>query len=261
MSRIMALVALGRLRVRRGDPGAEQALDEALRLVGEPGTLQRLAPVRAARAEWAFARGDRAAVAAEVAAALPLAQAKRHPWFVGELACWGWRAGTIATAPDGCAEPYALEMAGRWREAAAAWQRLDCPYEQARALAEGDSGAQQQALAIFDRLGAAPAAEALRRRLREAGVRGVARGARESTRAHPCGLTTAEMKVLRLMAEGLRNAEIAARVHRSVRTVDHHVAAVLAKLGTDSRQEAVRRAEREGWLAPAGQSGQSGGAN
>jgi DNA-binding NarL/FixJ family response regulator len=69
------------------------------------------------------------------------------------------------------------------------------------------------------------------------------------------------MKVLRLMGEGLRNAEIAARVHRSVRTVDHHVAAVLAKLGVDSRQEAVRRAEREGWLAPAGQSGQSGGAN
>ena len=66
------------------------------------------------------------------------------------------------------------------------------------------------------------------------------------------------MKVLRLMADGLRNAEIAARVHRSVRTVDHHVAAVLAKLGVDSRQAAVRRAEREGWLAPAGQSGQSG---
>lgn len=261
MSRIMALVALGRLRVRRGDPGAMEALDEALRLVGEPGTLQRLAPVRAARAEAAFARGDRAGVAAEVAAALPLAAAKGHPWFIGELAYWGWRAGAIAQPPEGCAEPYALEMTGRWREAAAAWQALDCPYEQARSLAKGDAEAQQQALALFDRLGAAPAAEALRRRLREAGVRGVARGARESTRAHPCGLTTAEMKVLRLMGEGLRNAEIAARVHRSVRTVDHHVAAVLAKLGVDSRQEAVRRAEREGWLAPAGQSGQSGGAN
>jgi DNA-binding NarL/FixJ family response regulator len=51
------------------------------------------------------------------------------------------------------------------------------------------------------------------------------------------------------MAQGLRNADIAERVHRSVRTVDHHVAAVLAKLGVDSRQAAVERATREGWLA------------
>ena len=258
MSRLMALLALARLRLRRGDPGVGAALDEALALAEPSGTLQRVAPTRAVRAEAALARGDGAAAAAEVAAALPLAAAKGHPWFIGELAYWGWRAGSIDAPPSGCAEPYALEMAGRWREAAEAWLKLDCPYERARALAAGDAEAQQQALAIFDRLGAAPAAEALRRRLREAGVRGVARGARESTRAHPCGLTAAEMKVLRLMAEGLRNAEIAARVHRSVRTVDHHVAAVLAKLGTASRQEAVRRAEREGWLAPAGQSGQSG---
>ena len=51
------------------------------------------------------------------------------------------------------------------------------------------------------------------------------------------------------MAQGLRNADIAERVHRSVRTVDHHVAAVLSKLGVDSRQAAVERATREGWLA------------
>lgn len=260
MSRLMALLALARLRLRRGDPGTGEALDEALSLAAPSGTLQRVAPTRAVRAEAALARGDRAAAAAEVAAALPLAQAKGHPWFIGELAYWGWRAGSIDAPPPDCAEPYALEMAGRWREAAEAWLRLDCPYEQARALAEGDTEAQQRALAILDRLGAAPAADALRRRLREAGVRGLPRGARESTRAHPCGLTAAEMKVLRLMGGGLRNAEIAQQLHRSVRTVDHHVAAVLAKLGVDTRGEAVRRAAREGWLGEAGQSGQSGDA-
>jgi DNA-binding NarL/FixJ family response regulator len=56
------------------------------------------------------------------------------------------------------------------------------------------------------------------------------------------------MAVLSLMAQGLRNADIAQQLHRSVRTVDHHVAAVLAKLGVDSRLAAVRRAEREGWF-------------
>lgn len=256
MSRLMALLALARLRVRRGDPGAAEALDEALAMAAPSGTLQRVGPTHAARAEAACARGDLAAVAAEVAAALPLAQAKAHPWFIGELAYWRWRAGGAAQAPAGCAEPYALQITGRWQAAADAWQALGCPYEQARALAEGDTAARQQALAIFDALGARPAVEALRRGLREAGVRGVARGARASTRGQPCGLTGAEMKVLALMARGLRNAEIAAQLHRSVRTVDHHVAAVLAKLDVDTRLAAVRRAEREGWFgAPDAQSG------
>ncbi len=255
MTRLMALLALGRLRLRRGDPGADEVLEDARRMAEGSGTLQRMAPTACARAEAAFSRGDQARVVAEVNVALPLAQSKGHPWFVGELNYWLWRTGAIETAPAGCAEPYALEIAGRWREAAAAWQMLDCPYERARALSLGDAAAQQEALSIFDGLGARPAAESLRRRLREAGVRGVARGVRESTRGHPCGLTSAEIKVLELMCRDLRNAEIAARLHRSVRTVDHHVAAVLTKLGVESRQEAVRRAEREGWLTKPGQSG------
>lgn len=267
ISRLMALLALGRLRVRRGDPGAAEVLDEALAMAGPSGTLQRVGPTYAARAEAAFACGDLAVVHAEVAAALPLAQAKAHPWFLGEMAYWGWCAGTArggVAPPPGCAEPYALQLSGQWRAAAQAWQALHCPYERARALAEGDVQAQQEALAVFDGLGARPAAEALRRRLREAGVLsvpGAQRGPRASTRAHPCGLTSAEMTVLTLMVEGLRNADIAARLHRSVRTVDHHVAAVLAKLAVDSRLEAVRMAEREGWIkepaTPTGQSRQS----
>lgn len=255
MSRLMALLALARVRLRRGDPGADALLDEALGMAEASATLQRLAPTACARAEAAFERGDKAALVLEVDRALPLARAKGHPWFVGELSYWLWRVGAIAAAPSGCAQPYVLEMAGRWRDAAGAWQALGCPFERARALGLGDAVAKQEALAAFEALGALPAADALRRRLREAGVRGVARGARESTRAHPCGLTHAEMKVLALMAAGLRNAEIAECLHRSVRTVDHHVAGVLAKLAVDSRQAAVRRAEQEGWLAGAAGAG------
>ena len=69
---------------------------------------------------------------------------------------------------------------------------------------------------------------------------------------------TRELEVLRLLCDGLRNAEIAARLSRSVRTVDHHLAAVFAKLGVDSRVAAIRLAQRDG-LAP--QSGQSPSAN
>jgi ATP/maltotriose-dependent transcriptional regulator MalT len=257
ISRLMALLALGRLRALRGDPGADATLDEALALAGGTGTLQRVAPLRAARAEAAWLRGDAAACDAEARAGLALALQHRHPWFVGELAAWCWRAGTLQAVPEVCAGPYALEIAGRWRDAAEHWRQLGCPFERARALADGDAAAQQEALAQYERLGARPAAEALRRRLHEAGVRGVARGARASTRGHPCGLTSAEMRVLALMGEDLRNTGIAERLHRSVRTVDHHVAAVLAKLEVGSRLEAVRRAEREGWITRTPQPGQS----
>lgn len=254
-SRVMALVALGRLRVRRGDPGAAQALDEALALAQASGTLQRLAPVRAARAEAALARGDAAAAQAEAQAALDLAQQRGHALFEAELAHAAWCAGAAPLPLRADTSPFALEMAGRWREAAQAWRALDCPFDRARALSAGDETAQREALALWEGLGAAPAAEALRARLREAGVRGLARGARPSTREHPGGLTRAEAATLALMAEGLRNADIAARLHRSVRTVDHHVAAILSKLGVATRAAAVQRAVREGWV-PTGQSGQ-----
>ena len=246
VSRLMALVTLGRLRQRRGDPGAQEVLDEALRLAGPTGSLQRIAPVRAARAEAAYARGDLEAVAHETQAALAVAQEKGHPWFIGELAFWRWRAGQLESAPANSAEPYALQISGDWRGAAASWERLGCPYEQARALADGDPPAQQQALLILDKLGARPAAEALRKQLQSAGVKGVLRGARPSTRSHSHGLTTREVEVLLLLCQGLRNAEIAARLSRSVRTVDHHLASVFAKLGVDSRLAAIQAAQRAG---------------
>jgi DNA-binding CsgD family transcriptional regulator/tetratricopeptide (TPR) repeat protein len=248
-SRVMALTALGRVRARRGDPGADDALDPALALAERSGTLQRIGPVRAARAEAAFLRRDLARAADEARAALPMAVEHQHPWFSGELAFWLWRCGEPQTAPTVAAAPYTLQMAGRWREAADAWAALGCPYERVRALADGDEAAQREALATFESLGARPAAVALRERLHEAGVRGLARGPRTSTREQPFGLTTRELQTLQLLCEGLRNAEIAARLHRSVRTVDHHLAAVFAKLGVDTRASAIRAAHDAGLVA------------
>jgi DNA-binding CsgD family transcriptional regulator len=255
MGRLMAAVALGRLRLRRGDPGTQEVLDEAHELAIKSDTLQRLGPAACVRAEAAFARMDMAALEMEVRSVLPLAQAKGHPWFIGELSYWLWKAGALdgkdaecAGDSHACAEPYRLQIAGQWRAAADAWAALGCPYEQARALAEGDETGQREALLGFEALGARPAAEAIRRQLRDAGVRGVTRGARQATRTNPAGLTSTELKVLELMAQNLSNAAIAAHLHRSTRTVDHHVATVLSKLGTPGRHAAVRRAQAEGWL-------------
>jgi DNA-binding NarL/FixJ family response regulator len=83
-------------------------------------------------------------------------------------------------------------------------------------------------------------------RLRGLGERRIPRGPRASTRGNPARLTTRELEVLGLVAEGLRNTEIADRLVLSVKTVDHHVSSVLRKLGVDDRDAAASEAIRLG---------------
>ncbi|MBA2666791.1 MAG: response regulator transcription factor, partial [Trueperaceae bacterium] len=98
--------------------------------------------------------------------------------------------------------------------------------------------------ATFVRLGARPAAAGVAKRLRDAGAKGIRRGPRPSTQANAARLTTRELEILQIVAEGLSNADVAARLHLSVRTVDHHVSSILAKLDVANRTEAVRAAGR-----------------
>jgi DNA-binding CsgD family transcriptional regulator/tetratricopeptide (TPR) repeat protein len=247
-NRVAALVTLCRLRIRRGDPGVDELLDEALELAMRSGTLQRIAPVRCLRAERAWLAGDEARVSSEAAAAYQLAGQKQHAWFLGEMAYWLWRVGEIDSAPAGAAEPYVLQIGGRWREAANTWKALGCPYEEGRAMIDGDSDAQHAALEIFERLGARPIADWLRTKMRKDGLRGIPRGPRQATRDNVAGLTAREMQVLLLVAEGCANSQIAERLSRSSRTVDHHLASILAKLDATSRTEAVATARRMGIL-------------
>jgi DNA-binding CsgD family transcriptional regulator/tetratricopeptide (TPR) repeat protein len=242
IARVTALVALGRVRARRGDRGVWEALDEARELAGNTGTLQRVALIQAARAEAAWFEGRTADAANEASVGLELALQKRHPWFAAELLFWCWQGdGSLPGGlPDYCARlPFALEIAGRCREAAAAWRELNCPFESARALGESDEPAQREALGIFESFSARPMIERVRYKLREGGVRG-------SRHNSGGGLTSKEVEVLGLLAQGLRNKEIGERLHRSTRTVDHHLAAIFTKLDVSSRAEAVSAAYRLG---------------
>src|SRR5262245_39336527 len=246
ITKISALAVLGHLRVRRGDPHADRVLSEARELAMQTRELQRVVPVASARIESAWLKGDLEHVMNESRFVLEMAKGHDAPWLHGEFASWIWRAGGAIETSDKIAEPYALQMSGNWRAAAEAWKQIGCPYEEAIALADGDEAAQRDALAIFERLGAGPAAERLRHELRSTGVRGIPRGPRPSTKQNPAGLTTRQMEVLALMAKGLANAEIAERLFTSTRTIDHHVSTILAKLDVRTRAEAVSHAFQSG---------------
>jgi DNA-binding CsgD family transcriptional regulator len=249
ISQMVATIALGKLLTRRGDPAADAVLEEALALAQPTGTLQRIGPMRIARAEIAWLRGDMVDVREEAAPVVAMALEKRHPWLAGELLFWLHRAGEEVEVPGWIARPFALQIEGRWEEAAAEWRQRGCPYELAQALMKaGGPENLRVALEEFERLGAKPAAQQAVRRLREMGVRGIPRGPRASTRGNPAGLTPREVEILRLIADGLRNAQIAERLFLSSKTVGHHVSAVLSKLGVHSRTEAAREAARLGLL-------------
>jgi DNA-binding CsgD family transcriptional regulator/tetratricopeptide (TPR) repeat protein len=246
--KICALAVVGHVGVRRGDPAAAPRLDEARALAAGTGELQRIAPVASARAEAAWLDGDLEGVKREAGPVFEMARRHDDPWIRGEFSFWLWRAGGAPETDETIATPYKLQMRGDWRGAAAAWQEMNCPYEEAAALADGDEAARRAALGIFDRLGAGPAAERLRQALRASGVRSIPRGPRASTRQNAAGLTNRQLDVLALIADGLSNGEIADRLFISPKTVDHHVSAVLAKLDAGTRAEAASIAIHSGLI-------------
>ena len=202
--------------------------------------------MRAARAELRWLEGKPDLAAAEAGTGYDRTADRVDPWTAGSLAIWLVRLGVRSGLPD-LPEPYALEAAGDHRAAAAAWERMGRPYDAALASAWSPEEADlRDALAGFEELGADAAAAAVRRRMKELGVKAIPRGPHAATRAAPAGLTAREQEVLALVADGLPDREISERLFISERTVHHHVSAVLSKIGVSSRTAAVKEAARLG---------------
>jgi DNA-binding CsgD family transcriptional regulator/tetratricopeptide (TPR) repeat protein len=242
-SRIEPLIALGLLSARRGERSSVWTyLDEARDFISNSQTLAYQGVIARARGEAYLLENNIEAIRAEVLPWYEEAVRLQDEEVLSDLALLVWRAGLIDEPPPGLREPETLSITGRHREAADFWTSVGAAYRAPWALLDSDAEVDlREARALFDRLGAAALVERTDTKLRSIGAR-VPRGARASTRANVGGLTDREVEVLDLLDHGLRNADIAARLHLSEKTVGHHVSAILAKLGASSRLEAVRRA-------------------
>jgi DNA-binding CsgD family transcriptional regulator len=224
------------------------------------GEAHWIRPVGIARTEayWLEGRLDAAiseldqvrSLSAGIAAATPLeaaagATAIDRCW----IALWTRRLTGTANAVDDAVdiEPFASQLAGDGARAAMLWDRLGCPYQAALALLDTKEETHlRESLTRLVDLGADATARLVRRIMRDLGIRSVPAGARATTKAHPHGLTAREQEILQLVSQGESNEEISRSLFISVRTVENHVSAILAKLGTDSRKGAAKEALRLG---------------
>jgi len=247
-TRLCPLNRTGTILARRGDPATWEHLDEAMPLADSTGEPLQIAPVRLTRAEayWLEGRTAEAAREAELADEVP---DPGDPWLAGALAAWLRRTGSARRPRAEMAEPYLHQLSGHWEKAAQLWTDLGCPYEAALVrLDTADESALREALSTFTELGASAAARLARQKLRALGVRSIPVGPRSATRGDPLGLTRREREVLEEICAGQSNAAIAAKLFISAKTVDHHVSAVLAKLGAPSRNAAAAQAAKLGLL-------------
>lgn len=241
-------LVIATVRMRRGDAevdrhtesmyAAAQGLDECMRILE--------AHVVLAEAVWLTGRGDSRVLEAAGRLAL-VGSAPDTRWPAGHLAVWLRRLGIPFEEPADIPEPFRSSLDGRHSDAAEWWRRSGNPFNEALARFDSDDLEERlRAVTILDRLGAGGAADRLRRQLRQEGVTSVPKRPTDTTRANPGGLTNRQLEVARMLARGMTNTEIATEVWISPKTAEHHVSAVLAKLGLPNRRAVVHAATELG---------------
>ncbi len=238
---------LARLLVRTADPDADDLLAVATRHAERADVVEWVVPTGLAVIERAWLTGRPELAGNHPATLLERTDRVGLEWQRGELLRYLSRLGHEVPAFPRCPEPFAAGLRGDWESAAVGWAAIDDPYERALELAESrDEESTVESYRILDSLGAVPATTLVRRRLRELGIARLPRRLGADTRSNAAGLTARQLEILRLVADGLTNAEIAGLLYLSTRTVDHHVAAVFHKLGVHNRRDAAAKVESLG---------------
>jgi DNA-binding CsgD family transcriptional regulator/tetratricopeptide (TPR) repeat protein len=240
---VLARTVLAELAVRRGDEDAEEQLADLAAQADRTDEFQRIGPLIELMTEWSLTAGSEPP-RERLEQVIEELRSRGHErgWGGSRIAGWAAVAGIESGLEPPGARPFAAMAAGDWSTAADAFGEVGWTYDRALMLSLlDDEEPLVEALELARSLGAEPLTRRVATRLRELGLR-VPPGPRETTRANPAGLTARQLEVLALLAAGLTNAEIAERLVVSPRTAEHHVAAVLTKLGASTRREAARRA-------------------
>lgn len=230
-------VVLATVAARRGEPIDGDLLDDILRAAEQTAQTQFIVPARLARAEVAWLRNDIDTAWKELRFARDLGPTQVHQ--IRDIELWAHRTGlgALGTVVDG---PAALEIAGRYEDASQQWDRHGCPFDAAVALlGSEDEASLQSAIRKLEQLGASATAQVARARMRSLGHASIPSRPNRATREHPMGLTSRECDVLELLAQGMRNRDIADRLYVSPKTVAVHVGNILRKLGVINRGEAA----------------------
>ena len=210
-------------------------------LVGQPDGY-REAYLRSVRAEIAWLEGDLDTVRVDAETALALEPVRRAPddrrraRGVGAT-CGGPSSTCRRACPSGMRPSCAATGSGHAQE----WLALGCSYEAELASTSTAMTRRREKPSPHSSGSASPAAARAFARARAARGLRAPRGPRPATGADPHGLTAREREVLDLVAQGLRNSDIAQSLVLSERTVERHVAAALRKLGARTRTEAVAK--------------------
>lgn len=245
------LTLLAQIKMRQGDfQSARLFLSEAKSIVVPTQEISRIVPVYVAELELQWLTG-KSILIRELNSVFDLFRYKNHSWHYSEICYWMRKNDLIIPMEDDVVQyagPYHFEMGGEWAKAAEAWKELKSPYEEALALMSGQNHHVKLALSILDRLGAKATYGKVRMELKKNGVKSIPRGSRNTTKRNPFQLTTRQIDVLSLLAEGLQNNEIADRLFVTSKTIEHHVSAVLSKLDVKSRSRAVVEGKRLGLI-------------
>ena len=251
ITRMMALLAAGRLRARRGDPDVWLALDEAIAIAEPTGTLQRIGPIRQRAQRHSGSRATSSARLTKRPQRSTLPPRHDHRWHVGELGLVAAQADArarMSRSPPSHGDSSSTGAGAKRRTPG--WRSI--ARTRVQGLSSGPTRSTTSRKRTRPSIVSGPdrprpwpsdvSASSAPRRSRAA--------PRPTTRANPAGLTGREMDVLLLLIDGLPNQQIAARLFLSPRTVEHHVAAVLGKLGVGRRSDAAGAAAKPGHRRP-----------
>jgi len=238
--RTEAAAAVASVRLQQGEPSAAAAVLRRRLAATSPNRLD-VAAVIELLGEAEIALSDSGAAVERGRALIALGTASHCDLIVAHGERLLGHALAASDVPAACAH---LETA------LAAFVHAGIPYRTAQTrlmlaqvLGHRDrevAGAEARtALAVFEDLGASRDADAAAALMRDLGIKAARTGPKNTGR-----LTSREQEVLALLGEGLSNPEIARRLFLSRKTVEHHVARILSKLGLRGRAEAAALAVR-----------------